>query len=165
MHLDQIAQQKETTGGLFYKLEEGENKLRIVSEFVSREKNFRGKKSLKWCCWIIDRRDGQVRFAEFSKSIINGMSALSMSAEYGFQGLPPYDFIVTRTGKDMETRYSVSAARTNTELTEQEKLAVSERGTIQSMVEGLDKKEQERAEQEVVFSQVEEVPTPPMPNF
>lgn len=147
-------------GGLFYSFEDGENRIRIVSENpvpfwtafkqgVNGEKgtskNFltleamdkynmdvtdeREEAKQRFGMWVIDRKDGKVRFANVSPGIVGKIKNLANSTEYGFDGLIPYDITVKRTGKGLETRYDVMAARANTELTEDEKTEIAKKGS------------------------------------
>lgn len=121
--------------GVFYRLEEGNNVCRIVSGFVSRIATFKdGSQAQKWCCWVIDRKDGEVRLAEFGMSIIKQIKALSENPEYTFEMVPSYDITIFRDGKGMETRYTITPARKDTELTEEEKRKIEKAGKVADFV-------------------------------
>lgn len=113
---------------MYLKLEQGENPLRIVSHFVENMRTYDdGSKKLQWSCYVLDRADdSKVKIATFGKSIMKQIQELAMSAEYGYDELPPYDMTVTRTGTGMETRYAVLAARKDTPLTQEEQEEVAE---------------------------------------
>lgn len=120
----------------FMTLEQGENKIRIVSDFVQYGMHYpKGKKPMycfgfKVCheCielqpvkerilyWVIDRKDGQIKDLDVGNSIFKEIKRLRNSSEYGFDVIPPYDMIITMTGTGLDTEYTVMAARANTEL-------------------------------------------------
>jgi len=112
----------------FIKLTEGENPIRIVSGFTSYPKTYQGgKPTTRYACYAIDRKDGEIRFFEIGASIIKQIQALAMSAEYGFDDLPPYDMVIVRQGTGpMDTEYSVRAARKDTALNEVEIAKIAE---------------------------------------
>ncbi len=120
----------------FIKLTEGENPLRIVSGFTSYSKTYQGgKPTTRYACYAIDRNDGEVRILETGASIIKQIQALAMSAEYGFDDLPPYDMVIVRQGTGpMDTEYSVRAARKDTDLTDVEKAKIAELKPIEMAV-------------------------------
>lgn len=133
------------TGGnsKWWKPKDGANKVRIVSDvlqfwkaFDSSSKSSRvylteaGAKADKdakkrYAVYLLNRDDGNaLQIAEFGPIIMKAIYDLSMSEEYKFEGLPPYDHTITKTGAGMDTEYSVIAARGNTELTAEEKAEI-----------------------------------------
>jgi hypothetical protein len=159
--LDDVAKEHNIggKGGGFYTVEEGDNRIRLISGYEVTAKHWANKKMLGLCIgkdkgcticnlpeeidpetqkpksrkpdvkflmYVIDRKDGKIKVAEFGWSIVNAMKTLSLNEEYGFTGLPPYDMVITKTvkngGKNIsDTSYQVLPARANTELTEDEK--------------------------------------------
>jgi len=104
------------------------------------------KPSVKFLMYVIDRKDitddhknGKVKVGEFGWSIVEAMQKLSQNAEYGFEGLPPYDMILTKTvkngGKNIsDTSYQVLPARANSTLTDEELREVASLTPIEEVV-------------------------------
>lgn len=142
---------KESLG--FFKPQPGANKIRIVSEiqdfgahFSKRfNKSFicsgtsdcifckdpkEEKPKLRYLCWIIDRADGEIKLYEFGHSVFKQLVSLAKDPDYAFEFTPDYDITINKTGNGMDTEYAVVAARTNSELTNEEKLAIDEKDSI-----------------------------------
>jgi hypothetical protein len=62
---------KKAESGSYLKLKEGDNKIRIVTEFVLHESEYQGKKTKKFVGFILDRRDGNFKPAFLAKSIVD----------------------------------------------------------------------------------------------
>ena len=117
-------------GGDYYKLQDGENKVRILTEPEPIFSHFSasgsttcpgdllcpickagGKKTAKIMLYIIDRTDNDIKLAEFGWSVYKALGELANSSEYGFSDLPPYDVIIKRTGEGKDTRYTTVPGR------------------------------------------------------
>lgn len=105
----------------FLTLQEGENRIRIVSDFVTREVEFKTGPTIKYSCFVIDRRDRKIKIANFGSSIIKKIQTLAQSKDGAFgEEIPKYDMTIVRKGTGMETSYDVLADRNDTELTAEE---------------------------------------------
>ncbi len=78
------------------------------------KKAFEWKPRLRYAANVIDRADGQVKIWKFSKTMKDQIVAII--EEHGDPN--GYDLVVTRTGKDLETKYTVSPARDKEPLSE-----------------------------------------------
>lgn len=168
--LKQVADQynigKNSDGGWLH-LETGDNKIRILSEYEVYAKHWINKKaqvcvgkdkgcayclsadtdkkekpSVKFLLWVIDRRDGKAKIAEFGWTIIKAIADLKEDDEYAFDVLPEYDINVKKTVKGSGTRpsdteYTVIAARSNTPLTDDELQIVSGLKPVKDIIEGI----------------------------
>ncbi len=142
-------------GGGWMNLEQGVNKIRIVSDFVDYgvhsietivkggKKKFQsvvciGKDLCEYCLsgdkakvqflgWVIDRKDGEVKLLRIGWKIWQQISALAENEDYGFETTPDYDITINKKGEGLNTTYSVIASRESTELTEEEKTKVLEK--------------------------------------
>jgi len=133
--------------GNWLKLEEGENKVRLVSDcsdFGSHfdtqlKKSFicTGKETCAYCqkgeksrvrfyAWVIDRRDGVIKLAEFGYSIFKEIEKLAKSTDYGFDVTPSYDIDINRKGKGLDTEYSILADRKDSPLSEEEEKKIQD---------------------------------------
>ncbi len=127
--------------GAWLNLKEGENKMRIVSDFADYGNHFfppnksficigqendcayckdGNKPSVQFVGYVIDRTDNQVKVLRIGYTIYKQISEFGKNEEYGFEGLPPYDITIVRKGQGKETEYTVIPARKNTELTSEE---------------------------------------------
>lgn len=128
------------SSGDFMTLKQGENKVRIVSEFEQFESEYQGKMKTRFMGYVIDRTDGQIKPLTTGPQIFEQIGELSLSSEYGFSGIPPYDVIIKKSGEGLDTEYTVLAARQNTELTEAEKLLIKDLKPITDIVERMQAK-------------------------
>ncbi len=141
------------SSGDFYKLQLGENKIRVLSNpeatvthFINKttapaicgtgcELCYKGvKQTFKVALYILDRADETIKFAELPWSIYKALGELANSSEYGFEGLPPYDLIVTKTGEGMDTRYAVTPGRNETPLTAAQKKELAAKKPVKEIL-------------------------------
>ena len=126
-------------------LQKGDNKIRIVSDFVDygvhtfRNKDGKYKSvvciskdnNCPYCAqhipvkvqflgWVIDRKDGEIKLLKIGWAIAQKIRSLQESEDYGFDDLPPYDINIIKSGEGLNTTYTVLPARQNTPLTEEE---------------------------------------------
>lgn len=134
--------------GGWMQLKEGDNKVRIVSNFVSYGFHFMGKGNPSLTClgkeqceqcqvnkkprvqfigWVIDRIDSELKVIRVGYQIYSSIGKFAESDEYAFDELPPYDITINATGEGLERKYTAMPARQNTDLTNDEKLAIDEK--------------------------------------
>lgn len=128
------------SSGDFMALKQGENRIRVVSEFEHFQAEFQGKLKDRFMGWVIDRTDGQIKPLTIGSQIFSAIGELSLSSEYGFDVLPPYDLVVKRNGEGIDTEYTVIPARQNTVLTDEEQTRVKELKPIENIIESMQKK-------------------------
>jgi len=169
---DEVAKEHGQGGSAdgWFRFQDGENKIRIVSGFEPLGKHFdaKTKKStvcvgkdkgcvfhegdtrtpVKYLTWIIDRADGEIKIAELPYTVIKALSELRVTDEYTFEGTPPYDITVKKKGEGLETEYAVMPARKNTELTNEEKEAIGNKKDISDIVEAMKEKAMPNAKAE-----------------
>lgn len=195
MNINEAIEKAESEYGLgkgeYFKVQEGVNKIRVVSELVFHEGNWQGKPNYKMVCWVIDRRDGVVKPYFMPLTIARTLGTMQEEPEYAFKDFPmPYDITINAKGAGTkEVEYQVVAARQNTSLTEAEKEAIMARPNIEVFVAKLNGKKQEQAPlpvetpadivarasagkfvpkqapEEVEFVPVDETPAPNAPDF
>lgn len=142
---EQVAKDQKLGSSDWYEFKDGENKLRIVSEFEVNAQHYVQEEKKNYSCigefcefcwkkvprrvqfmgWAIDRASGSLVLVAVSYSVFKAIGALSKSEEYGFDSIPPYDIIVTKTGEKLETRYAVMPARKDTPLTAEEQAEIA----------------------------------------
>lgn len=145
-----LAESIPSTGGNFYKPVLGDNRIRIVSKPI---KIFRPpyspqstskprycltqEGSVKYECpdvkfgmWIIDRTDGSVKSYEAPAMVMNAIADLSEMEGYKFEELPPYDIIIKKKKEGDRTSYAVFPFPERSELTEDEKKKIADKGDL-----------------------------------
>ena len=146
--------------GQWLKLVEGDNKVRIVSDvetyavhFVNKkpvlctegcelcaDKDNPNKPRVQCLLWVIDRLSGETKILQIPSSVYRKFDDLSNNSDYSFDGLPPYDITITKTGTGLETKYDVIASRQDTELTEDEQKEVKALEPITDVLERIKSK-------------------------
>jgi hypothetical protein len=154
-------------GGDWFKPEQGDNRVRVVSEFVDYGNHFDSvakksvictgsdtcpiclkaiksgtyqdnKPKVQFLGYVIDRKDEKIKLYRMSWSVFNSLNELSIAADYAFDGIPPYDITINRKGTTKnDTEYKVIAARQNSELTEDEMSKIAELKPIQAVLEDM----------------------------
>lgn len=113
-------------GGNYLKLQEGDNRVRLVSECLEHPGEFNGKPTFKWLCYVIDRKDGKIKPYFMPHTVYKQIEGLQMNPDYGFEEVPmPYDITINANGAgDIKVKYTVVPARQNTPLTPGEQALV-----------------------------------------
>ena len=179
MKWNEISEAPKSSGSKqgFYDFEQGDNKVRIVSEAEVVFKHWINNKGVvcpeddscthcgeghkpkkQYACYLIDRRDGQLKVGMLPASVGNQLKAFSQEPDYAFEGIPPYDVNIKKTGEKLETEYSVIPARGNSELTSAEVIAVGLVKPIEEVVEAMKRKQSQQvnaaASDDIVIEEV-----------
>ena len=149
-------------GGDYFKVQEGANKMRVLCEPEIYASEYQGKQTIKFVAWVIDRKDNKIKPYFMPKRVLDGIAALQEETDYSFTDFPmPFDITVNAEGAGTkEVKYNVIGARVNTPLTEDEKKALAEKGTIHDYLTGLYEKQGKEAPQEAEPEPEEDVPFP-----
>lgn len=144
----------------FFDLIQGDNKLRIVSEFAAQYSHFENRKflgncvqtedcphcisgnkpSVKFLCHIIDRNDGVLKIARFGAMILKQLKQYSLDPQYKFEVIPNWDCNIKKSGEGLETEYTVIPDRGDIALTEEEKKKIADLKHPMMIVDALNKK-------------------------
>lgn len=118
--------------GQYFKIQEGKNVVRLVSECLPHESQFKGQTTFKWLCQVLDRKDGKIKPFFMPNTIYRHIQDLQLSDDYSFTEVPmPYDLTINAVGAgDKSVKYTVTPARQNTALTVQEVNSISEAPTV-----------------------------------
>lgn len=133
--------------GEFYKLQDGNNEMRIVSDPEERPVHYedgtnkafdcvgkangcpgceKGERpTLRYMFYIIDRRDGHVKQAQFPWTIVKQYKALAMTKDYAFSDLPDYDLTIKKEGQGLLTKYTLIPGRAATPITDAERAEIA----------------------------------------
>jgi len=136
--------------GNWLKLEEGENKVKFVSEVldfgahndsvlkrrvICLGKDYcpyckKGEKSsVRFYVWVIERKTNKIKLFEFGYSIYEQIKDIRAKEDYAFDGIPPFDFEITRKGEGLSTKYKVLPCRNDSKLTEEEQSMIEKECT------------------------------------
>lgn len=147
--------------GDYLKLKEGANRLRLMSECLPHPGEYKGTKTFKWLCYVIDRVDGKVKPFFMAHVVYKQIEALQMDPEYAFADVPmPYDVNVNAKGagtKDVE--YTVVAARKNTNITPAEMDDFETQKPIAELQAALTKEKQDEHHQPAARADVPTIST------
>lgn len=153
-------------GGDFFKLVDGDNKLRLASYPLERRTHFDRAAKRSYQCegkncrycgplgpyknrylfYVIDLKDKTQKLLEVGVSIVSQLRNLTESEEYAHDSeVWPYYINIQKKGSGLDTEYTVIAARTNTELSEEEKKLIAERKPLSEVIAALDKKSAEKS--------------------
>lgn len=134
-------------GGDFYKLKEGDNRFRLVSECLPHRGTYKGEPNFKWLCYVLDRRYGKVKAFFMAHTIYKQLEALQQNPDYAFEDVPmPYDVTVQAKGAGTkEVEYTLIPARKETQLTVEEHDAIAEAKPIRDVQKALQDKQQKTA--------------------
>lgn len=129
--------------GDYLKLQEGDNRIRLMSECLEHPGEFNGKPTFKWLCYVLDRRDGKIKPFFMAHTIYKAIEALQLNEDYKFDEVPmPYDVTINAKGAGTkEVVYTVMPARANTALTPAEKALLVGTQPIAELQKALNEKQ------------------------
>lgn len=155
-NLENMFKDMEAKGGesQWYKLKEGTNRMRIMTDFFKVENINRGKtyggiisefnKPIKddkvttkaWSWAIVRGEVDEFKIVQFGKTILGQLVELKNSSEYSFDGFPmSFDIDIKAKGAGtMEVEYTIIPARQNTDVTQAEMEALNKLKTIPEIV-------------------------------
>src|SRR3990167_6677248 len=122
--------------GEYFKINKPRKRIRLISECLPHESEYKGDITFKWLCQVIDREDGTIKPFFMPNTIYRAIESLQFSDEYAFDEVPmPYDITIVATGTlgTKEVRYSLEAARNNTELTSEEIQKIKDAPTVREV--------------------------------
>ena len=99
-----------------FKFKEGDNRVRVLSDFAVLVNTYMGKESKKFMYWVFDYDTEKVKLAFWSYTLTKAIAALAANPEYAFSEVPmPYDLVINaKNAGTIDVEYQVVAARTNT---------------------------------------------------
>lgn len=126
-------------GGDYFKLAEGDNRVRLMSVCLPHKSAYNGKPTFKWLCYVIDRRDGKIKTFFMPHTIYKSIEALQANPDYEFDEVPmPYDMTIHAKGaKTKDVEYSIIPARKETPLTKEELAELASLTAIEEVQEAL----------------------------
>ncbi len=139
----------ELGGGDYFKIKEGANRFRLMTECLPYKGSYKGTANFKWLCYILDRRDQKLKTYFMPHTIYKQIEALQLDTDYAFAEVPmPYDLTVNAKGAGTkEVEYSVIPAKKETPLTADEEAELDQAKPIAEVKQALRDKQAKEAEQ------------------
>ena len=144
-----------STGDRF-KLTEGNNRVRLLSEFLPHTSYFTPKatpgnpsppssRRFQWLGYVLDRKDSQVKTFFMPHTIHKFIEDLQSNEDWAFDEVPmPYDITIVATGAGTkDVKYSVTPSPKRTKLTPEEMLAFAEKKPIAEVQQAIYDKQNE----------------------
>ena len=153
--------------GGWFKIEEGNNKIRVLTSMVVIAQHYIGTKNIrtcygkdkgcpfhqddenpsrpKWMLRVLNYKTNQIELARLPYTIIEQISALQKNEEYAFDEVPmPYDItIVAKNAGTKEVEYSLVPARQNVLLDNEILVKLNNLQTVEDVVEKLKEKQRQ----------------------
>jgi hypothetical protein len=125
-----------------FKLKDGANKFRLMTECLAHNGEYQGKKNFKWLCQILDRADDRIKLFFMPHTIYKQIAALQQNEEYAFYDVPmPYDITITAKGAGtIDVEYTLMPARKETALTDDERELLAAAKPLKDIKKALDEK-------------------------
>lgn len=106
--------------------------------------------SLKFSCYIIDREDGKIKFAELPLSVVMRIADFEEDEDFKFNGYPmPYDIKVTfdKENKDPKSMYKTEASPKQEPITVEEENTLAESMSKLNPVDFVQKRKEKQLEE------------------
>src|SRR3990167_2958673 len=131
-----------------FKVKEGANRIRLMSECIPHPGSYKGTPNFKFLCYVIDRavpqQDDKVKIQTYFMpvTIFKAIEVLQIDSDYAFSEMPmPYDLTINaKNAGTKEVEYSV-IPKPKTELTEVETIAFAGMKSIQEVQDKIREKE------------------------
>ena len=127
----------------YFKVKEGANKIRFMTEAHPHQSFYKGNKTFKFVGWVFDYTDNKVKLYFCPRSIYEAIGSFQMTEDYVFDEMPmPYDISINaKNAGTKEVEYNVVAARTNTPVPDEALLQMLEKKPIPEVLSKLKENE------------------------
>lgn len=121
--------------GEYFKVKDGTNKVRLVSICLPHESVYKGTKTFKWLCQVIDLSDGKVKPYFMPHTVYKQICDLQLDEDYKFDEVPmPYSInIQTTNAGQKEVNYSVIPSPKAVPLTSEQEETIKNAPTIEEL--------------------------------
>lgn len=145
MAMDFAARRKEAEkagligSGDYFKIKEGANRFRLLTECLPHNDTFNGQKNFRWLCYVTDRRDSKVKAFFMPHTVYKQIEALQTNEDYAFDDVPmPYDVTISATAAGTkEAKYVVLPAKNETPVTALEHQQLAELKPLKALQDAL----------------------------
>lgn len=131
-----------------FKIVEGANRLRILSEFLPHTSYYQGSRRFQWLGYVLDRKDGLVKTWFMPNSIHKFIEALQSDPDWTFDEVPmPFDITLNAKGAGTkEVEYGVTPSPKRMPLTPAEEAAFLAKKPINEVQQAIYEKQNEKGE-------------------
>ena len=140
-------------GGSGFKVKEGDNRIRVLSECLPHPGSYQGKPNFKFLCYVLDRSepvDKAVKIKTYfmPTTIFKAIEAYQKNPDYAFDEVPmPYDITINAKGAgNITVEYTVMPSPKLIPLTEAETTALAGMKSIQEVQDKIREKEMNNPE-------------------
>lgn len=121
--------------GEYFKVKDGDNKIRLVSACLPHSGEYQGKPNFKWLCQVIDLVDGKVKPYFMPDRIYQNIMSLQMDEDYSFDEIPmPYNInIRAENAGTKEVKYAVIPSPKRIPLTPEQEEAIKEAPSVEEL--------------------------------
>jgi hypothetical protein len=133
-------------GGDYFKYREGKNVFRLLSDCLPHPGLYKGRRTFKWLCYVLDRDAGDVKVHFMPHTVYKAIEALQQTDDYAFDEVPmPYDLTVNaKNAGTKEVEYSVIPARVSKPLTAAEETMLATKKPLDELQAALKDKAREQ---------------------
>ncbi len=137
-------------GGEYFKVKDGANKIRILSEALPHQSYYKGNKTFKFVTWVWDYADQKVKLYFMPVTVAKSLENLQKDPEYTFDEVPmPYDVTITvKNAGTKEVDYQITAARQNSPLSEEIKSAFAAKAPLEEVLMKLKENEKDNPDKQ-----------------
>jgi hypothetical protein len=123
--------------GQYFKVQEGPNVIRLLSPCVGFQGSYKGTPNFKFVCWILNRKDGQIKLYFMPQTVLDGIGSLQTMPDYAFTEVPmPYGIaIVAKGAGTKDVQYSVVPSPKVKPLTLEEQADLNSKPTLDELIE------------------------------
>lgn len=152
----QAEREGQISGGDTYKFHEGRNVVRILTMPLPHPGSYKGTRTFKWLCYVLDRDQGDVKVLFCPHTVYKQVETLQQTDDYAFDDMPmPFDISINAKGAGTkEVEYTVIPARKSVPLTAAEETMLAAKKPIAELQDALFAKAKEQHDAE-----------PPAPKF
>lgn len=121
--------------GEYFKVKEGANKIRLVSECLEHSGSYKDKPTFKWLCQVLDLSDGKVKPYFMPHKVYKDICALQLDEDYAFDEVPmPYNInIQAENAGKLEVKYSVIPSPKRIPLTAEQEQALKDAPSVRDL--------------------------------
>lgn len=150
-----------------FKFQEGDNYLRVMSDFEAIENDYEGKKSIKFMFWVWSNKDSAIKLAFWSRTLAQQIAELQDDKVYGFSEFPmPYDLnIKAKNAGTIDVEYTIIPARENTPPTQEQLAALKAEKPLSEVKDAINKNKSEPPTVSTTEENVEDTLNKAAPNF
>lgn len=162
--IEEANKQYPSAGSDWFRFEEGDNKMRVMTSFavmgkhfsqsgykgicVGEEHNCKGcaegtKANPRWMAWILDHKDNSLKTVEFPYKIVKQLGEYQNSEEYSFPDFPmPYDInIKAEKAGTKDVIYTIIPARESSVVSQDVQDLLEKEESVENIVQKMKDKQ------------------------